>query len=245
MNIRFIGIGSAFNTKLGNTSAYQKKKQSLFLIDCGSLVFHQLKEQEIIQDLKKIYVVITHTHPDHVASLAELIFYSYYILKIKIEVVFPDEKQIRRLLNLVGATAEMYYLHAERTLQIKDEALGVIEVTSVEAHHTESMPAFSLYIKNEEGRIFYSGDCTDLREGVVTELEQGMLERAYQDTCSSDYEGNLHCYIGKLEKQVPPHLRHKVYCMHLDEKLTPEKIREKGFEVVTRHVYKANEASAY
>ena len=33
--LKFIGMGSAFNTGLGNTSAYIKKEDRMLLIDCG------------------------------------------------------------------------------------------------------------------------------------------------------------------------------------------------------------------
>ena len=76
--LNFIGTGSAFNTELGNTSAFVKKNNSLLLIDCGGTVFHRFQELNIFEGLENLYIIITHTHPDHVGSLGEVIFYSYY-----------------------------------------------------------------------------------------------------------------------------------------------------------------------
>ena len=70
----FLGLGSAFNTDLGNTSAYIKKNTSLLLIDCGSTVFSKLHRIGLLDGVSDIYVIITHTHADHIGSLSDLIF---------------------------------------------------------------------------------------------------------------------------------------------------------------------------
>lgn len=93
--LKFLGIGSAFNTELGNTSAFIKENNSLFLIDCGGTVFSKLQELKILEGVKKVYIAITHSHPDHVGSLGDLIFYSYYTLKATVTILFPDEKLIK------------------------------------------------------------------------------------------------------------------------------------------------------
>lgn len=72
--LKFIGIGSAFNTDLGNTSAYIKKEDRMLLIDCGGTVFHELQKQKLLEGVNQIYMIITHTHPDHVGSVGEVIF---------------------------------------------------------------------------------------------------------------------------------------------------------------------------
>lgn len=43
--LKFLGTGSAFNTKLGNTSAYllNNDKSAMLLFDCGETVFSKLK----------------------------------------------------------------------------------------------------------------------------------------------------------------------------------------------------------
>ena len=44
--LKFIGTGSAFNTELGNTSAYIKQNKTLLLIDAGPTVFARAKERK-------------------------------------------------------------------------------------------------------------------------------------------------------------------------------------------------------
>ena len=58
--LNFIGTGSAFNTELGNNSAFVKNNDSLILIDCGGTVFHRLQELSLLDGLQNLYIVITH-----------------------------------------------------------------------------------------------------------------------------------------------------------------------------------------
>lgn len=44
--LKFIGTGSAFNTKLGSNSAYLKNNNSVILFDCGGDVFSKLKYEQ-------------------------------------------------------------------------------------------------------------------------------------------------------------------------------------------------------
>ncbi|MDK2600591.1 MBL fold metallo-hydrolase [Bacillus stercoris] len=104
--LNFIGTGSAFNTKLGNNSAFIKKDNSLFLIDCGSTTFSRLKETGLLEDVEKVFVLLTHTHADHVGSLGDLILYGYYSMgKLgvpNVSVYSPFSLNIKNLLYMQG-----------------------------------------------------------------------------------------------------------------------------------------------
>ena len=78
--IRFLGCGSAFNPLMGNTSAYFKKGDNLFLIDAGETVFSELFKRKLLAESENIYVLITHTHGDHVGSLPSIRKKSYNCL---------------------------------------------------------------------------------------------------------------------------------------------------------------------
>ncbi|WAH38331.1 MBL fold metallo-hydrolase [Alicyclobacillus dauci] len=79
--LNFVGCGSAFNTALGNNSAYMKFDDTLFMIDCGSANFGRIKRANLLDGIKHIDVLITHLHPDHIGSLGDLIFYTYYNMR--------------------------------------------------------------------------------------------------------------------------------------------------------------------
>ena len=105
--LKFLGRGSAFNTKEGNTSAYIKENDVLFLIDCGSNIFAKIIDINLLDNVKEVHVAITHTHPDHIGSLGDLIFYCYYILNIKVNIITPN-KTIIDLLELMGIEKNLY-----------------------------------------------------------------------------------------------------------------------------------------
>lgn len=230
--LNFIGIGSAFNTQLGNTSAFIKKGASLLLIDCGGTVFHRLQELNILQELKKLYIVITHTHPDHVGSLGEVIFYAYYILGYKPTVFFPNSEQMKIFLTSIGVSQEMYLLESSNKVEIIDENLGEINIEFLPVSHVKTIPAYSFVFRRAEGAFYYSGDSSSIDNDIITRLKSGELDRLYQDTCGLDYEGNNHMSLRKLKEIIHPDLRNKVYCMHLDQHIDQKEIVGQGFNAV-------------
>ena len=232
LKFSFLGIGSAFNTKLGNTSAFLKKNNSLFLIDCGGTVFHRLQELSLLEGLENLYIVITHTHPDHVGSLGEVIFYSYYILKHKPNIFFPKKEIIERFLNSIGVTAEMYNLNSLDVVDFNDAQLGEVSIEFLSVSHVDTIPSYGFIMKLNDRMFYYSGDANNLNNNILDKLKNGRLYRIYQDTCGLDYEGNSHLSLKKLCKIVPKEFRSKVYCIHLDKHITQEEIKDNGFGVV-------------
>lgn len=234
--INFIGKGSAFNTELGNTSAFIKNNNSLLLIDCGGTVFHRLQELNMFDGLENLYIIITHTHPDHVGSLGEVIFYSYYILNHIPTIFFPNKELLEGFLTSIGVSAEMYKLNSSEIIDVNDTQLGKFRIEFLPVPHVDTIPAYGFIMKLKEKSFYYSGDANNISANVVDRIISGEIDRVYQDTCGLDYEGNNHLSLKKLCSIVQPKFRNKVYCMHLDKHITNEEISDKGFNVV--EVYK-------
>ena len=230
--LNFTGIGSAFNTEICNTSAFVKKDNSLLLIDCGGTVFHRLQELNLFDGLENLYIIITHTHPDHVGSLGEVIFYSYYILKHRPTIYFPKKELMEVFLTSIGVSSEMYKLNSFERIEEKDIALGEFEIEFLSVSHVDTIPAYGFIMKLQEQIFYYSGDANQISNKVIHKILNGEIYRAYQDTCGLDYEGNNHLSLKKLCQIVPQEFRSKFYCMHLDKHITAKEIKENGFHVV-------------
>ncbi|MCX7748631.1 MAG: MBL fold metallo-hydrolase [Clostridia bacterium] len=230
--LNFIGIGSAFNTALGNNSAFIKEKDSILILDCGGSVFGRLMELNLLEKVQNVYILITHTHPDHVGSLGELLFYSYYALGQKPTVFFPNGDILMKLLQIMGVGNEMYQVESKKSFLLKDPSIGEMEIEFVATSHTDLIPSYAIILKSGGRSIYYSGDSNQISESILERLENGEIEVVYQDTCGLDYEGNLHLSLRRLKEIVKPHLRKKVFCMHLDNFFKKDEARENGFQVV-------------
>lgn len=226
--LKFLGRGSAFNVKEGNTSAYIKKDDSLLLIDCGSTVFKSIIEKNILDGVKNVYVAITHMHPDHVGSLGDLIFYCYYVLKIEVKIYMHTVK-LRNYLKEIGITPDKYDYFG-----ILDSPFNVLEVKTKHCEILEDeqniFECFSLLIFRDGKKAFYSGDCYTI--DFWDKIEN--YDQFYIDACIANYEGNVHYNIEKLYQDCKTYDIDvsKVWCMHFDNDKCIDRAKELGFNVV-------------
>jgi ribonuclease BN (tRNA processing enzyme) len=227
----FIGVGSAFNTNLGNTSAFIRTKDTMLLIDCGGTVFHRFMDLKLLEGLKQLNIIITHTHPDHVGSLGEVIFFAHYVLKIVPKIYFPDTELIGTFLRCIGIEEKMVIIIGNLEVKIHNQELGDFSLSFLPVSHLPTIPAFGFILENKDSRIYYSGDANAIPRSVMRLLEEGNLDIIFQDTCGLDYNGNAHLSLRKLCDIIPENLRKKVYCIHHDSFLDVEEVRELGFNL--------------
>jgi hypothetical protein len=221
--LKFIGRGSAFNVKEGNTSAYYINDKHLILIDCGESIFERIINMNLLDGIEKVSVIITHLNSDHVGSLSSLIYYCYYIKKFKPIILFPT-KDLSTLLKLMGHKNEFRYWESYRELD-KNIAVRFFQTT-----HIDGMDCYSILLKIDKQLIFYSGDSNDLRHYQALNFINANY--IYQDISLADYEGNVHLSLKRLCESVPKEYRNKVYCMHLDCDDLIDVARLEGFNVV-------------
>lgn len=232
MELKFLGRGSAFNTKEGNTSAYYKKNDMLLLIDCGESIFQKIVEKNLLEGVKDINILITHLHSDHVGSLSSLIMYCYYCKGIKPNVLLRDKKQIDIKGYLKSTGAEINKLWNKLSV-VEFRNKYNIDIMSRESSHVKELYSVGYVIKNlnDNSSIYYTGDTNESdRKGIDYELVN--CNKIYHDTCLADYEGNVHTSLRKLCELVPKEYRNKVWCMHLDCNELIEKAKIEGFNVV-------------
>jgi len=236
MKLKFIGTGSAFNIKLGNTSAYIKENNTLLLIDCGELTFARILSLNLLDGISEVHIAVTHTHPDHIGSLGSLIFYCHFIKKIK-PIFHSADNDFIRLLQYMGVTEEhCKFEHNNANPNFAIESLN-IRLIYIEENHVKELASFGILLvdntkeKENEEVIYYSGDSCDIKDNTINALKTGQIDYLYQDTCKADYDGNVHLSLRKLTEVIPEGLRGKIFIMHTDEGFDFDEAKELGFNV--------------
>lgn len=229
MELKFLGRGSAFNTKEGNTSAYYKQGDMMLLIDCGESVFKTIKENNVLDGVKDLNILITHLHSDHAGSLSSLIMYCYYCLGIKPNVYFPN-MGADDFIEFTGAKKNILW----NKLNVVDfENKYGIFIKLIKVNHVNELKSYGYEIRdnNDNIKIFYSGDndSTDINFLQYAVLNNYII---YHDCCLADYEENVHTSLRRLCELIPKEYRNNTWCMHLDCNELIQKAKEEGFNVV-------------
>ena len=171
--LQFLGIGGAFSVDLGNTSAFYKKENELFLLDCGEDVFGNILKNHLLERVTKINILITHFHSDHVGSLGTLVFYCDASNLEEINIIFPNREKLVELIRLFGiqnCNINIYTPKEFARLKIKEyrQEHDVIE-------------AYGYIIKLDGKTIYYSGDTRSLPDEVFDLLIKGKIDYFFQD----------------------------------------------------------------
>lgn len=236
--LTFLGYGAAFNTSLGNTSAYKVIGDKLFLIDCGSMIFHELKNRDIfsLNNIKEIVVVVTHTHSDHIGSLGDLILYGYYSLgtfeEKNVTVYAPKIVRLNEIMQLMGVTEAKYnYIGIEALEEVQDTATE-IKMKAIPVNHVVELDCFAYELQIDDKKIYYSGDANDIPKNILSSLLKGDYDAFYQDVCLQEFSYNIHMPLRILKEKIPSEFRKTVHCMHLDEKFNRQEAIDAGFKIV-------------
>ncbi|MDF2590790.1 MAG: hypothetical protein K0S75_256 [Clostridia bacterium] len=235
MFLNFIGSGSALNTTLGNNSAFIKEGKSILILDCGSTTFSKIQELKLLEDVKNIFVLITHRHPDHVASLGDLIFYANFIINANITVLTPDIENLSNLLKYMGVSGELYTVcWPNKEFKLANSDFEII-LSYVPVEHVEDMECYGYIINYKGSKIYYSGDARCIPNDIFQDFEQHKIDYIYQDVCSYNSKENPHMYINDLDRLVNEQDRNRLCCMHYDEGMDKLKIHQMGFRVIKNY----------
>ena len=236
MELKFLGRGAAFNPKEGNNSAYFIEDNNLFLIDCGESVYRELIVRNILEGIDNIYIMITHTHSDHIGSIGTLASYVYYKMNNKIKIIIPNNPDKNKYLNYIENILEAtnclnkYDLVNESELDNKYKSFDNIRY--YETIHSSSLTCYCIVFDTNNGYIYYSGDSkeTSTVERLIKEDKE--IDKMYFDVTLNEGENCHHLNINALNDIIPNRLKDKIYCMHLESDLLIEAIKELGYKVV-------------
>lgn len=241
--LKFIGVGSAFNYEMGNTSAYIKENNNLLLIDCGETVFSRIKEMNLLTDVENVYIAITHMHSDHVGSLASLIEYAYSVKDITPNLILPSdeiesdaaENVLRNYLNILGVDEEHYDMTYADMMEDVFEGLKTIEYKKIK--HSKKIVSYSIELVFEDKNIVYVGDNNDME--YMNKLSYTMTENTKIYTDCTTKENDNHISLEQLSQIFDEEKRKNVYCTHFENFDAYREAKDMGFKVTSRELSKA------
>ena len=216
--LTFLGRGSAFTDE--HNSAFFVENDELVLIDCAMSSFEKLNDMNMTL-FKHIYVLVTHTHGDHVSGLGMLIDLMEFSVKTPITIVAPSkevENDIRYLLRNIEGCADSWY-GLTNASEFKKEWFGCAIPTS----HTEQLEGkcFGYYLTVGGNKVVYTGD-THTLEPYEKYFEEGTY--AYIEI--SAYRSPVHLYCVDMHDKIAE-LTAKgvhVYLMHMDDEKRIESV---------------------
>ena len=157
--LKFIGIGGATNIELGGNCCYVKDNDNLLIIDACEEATKKLLDVGAFTNVKNIYIVITHTHYDHVAGLGVLIWYSNFYLNITPQIIYNDETYKQTLCDLLKITDvdnKFYTFINEQSLNFS------FNINMQPTPHSANLQCFGIMFEDKFGKYYYTGDTKDI-----------------------------------------------------------------------------------
>lgn len=227
--LKFLGTGSMQNHSLKNTSAYIKFDKTMLLIDCGMSTFFELLKQNLLSNLDEIYIAITHSHPDHIGSLATLILYLKMGSNTKINIIvnekFKEQKpHIELYLKLNGAIPEFYNFIDVSNVD------SFFKIDSEKIFHCPELDSYAYNITiDNETTYYYLGDNNDPE--FLSKKCEVLRKSDYLFTDVSIKPHNVHLCLDNLLKVVPKEKLNQIICMHFQDEESAKKLKELGFNI--------------
>ena len=84
---------------------YEKVGDKLILSNCGELTFMHLKNKNILDDVKEVYLPLEDTNHSSVSSLGSLLTYCYFVLQNPLYICTEKEEvkeHMKSLIKLYG-----------------------------------------------------------------------------------------------------------------------------------------------
>lgn len=231
--LKFIGTGGAFSKKYVNNSAYYYlKNDEILLFDSGETVFHEILKLNIItENIKRVDIIITHFHSDHVGSLGSLVFYLRFKKVKEVNIIFPIKRLPYMLLDIYGIDEKLYSVKTPKEV----EGYYIKEYKQLHGDVGDNgeiipMPSYGYHVINDNDNFFYSGDTCNISDIILEKFKSKKIKIMYHEVATAGYKA--HMQLDDLAKLIQFEDRKRVVCMHMGDNCDVSKIKKLGFESV-------------
>ena len=208
--LKFLGRGSAFADE--HNSAYFKAGNDLVLIDCSMTAFHKVKKMDLA-GIENIYILVTHTHGDHIAGIGMLVDYEFFLGHIPVTIVAPCKAVYDDLtfflLNLEGCEKSWYKMTVADSFEADWFGTAILTI------HSEELQGkcFGYNLTIDGDNVVYTSD-THTIEPFIPFIKEGT--KLYMEI--SAHQSSVHLYAPDMSDFIKDMTAKNVsvYLMHLD-----------------------------
>lgn len=222
MDLRFIGIGGAFNTSLGNNSAYIKENNRILFIDIGLDTFDKIVKYNLLENVEEVYVLITHLHGDHVGGLPTFIQYVYFGFNMVVKIVDNSDlftSNIRSLLDITAVGTDNYEFIELNKLPFS------FKVKLRQTKHHPLLECYSIIFEEEIGKTLYTSDSNDI-EYLKEKISDKEFVAIYTEVGETPSVHTDYKELKLLDKT-------KLVLMHIESMKLYDEILKEGYKVPT------------
>ena len=212
--LRFFGRGSAFSDE--HNSAFFCEGSSLILLDHSLTAFNRLRKTgpDALTGCKteRIYIIVTHTHSDHICGIPLLVHFSFYVWHIPVTVAVGSDtvgEDMRYYLDKVeGCDSGAYDI-------VPAGSLDCVKAV-IPTEHTPTLrgKCFGYQLEINGRKVVYTGDTRTLLPYLPYLDGETVL---YTEISAVD--SGVHLFIGDVIEilKALTNKGNQVYLMHIDE----------------------------